>query len=68
MTAKIVGDTAVYLVSGAGIFIVKNNDYSVWGLVFLFIGIFVTCLIAGCLVQYVAEQIKSNKIKWKLIG
>ena len=68
MTAKIVGDTAVYLVCGSGVFIVKNNDYSVWGLVFLFIGIFVTCLIAGCLVQYVAEQFKSNKMKWKLIG
>lgn len=68
MNAKIVGDTVVYLVSGAGLFVVKNNDYSVWGLVFLFIGIFVTCLIAGCVVQYIAEQAKTGKIKWKLIG
>lgn len=68
MTAKIVGDSVVYLVGIAGVFIVKNNDYSIWGLFFLLIGIFVTGLIAGCMAQYFMEQVKNGKIKWKLIG
>jgi hypothetical protein len=68
MSAKIVGDTVVYSIGLVGIFVVNNNDYSVWGLFFLLIGIFVTGFFAGCMAQYFMEQIKSGKIKWKLIG
>ena len=69
MTAKVVGDSVVFIFSGAGLFIVENNDYSLYGLVFLLVGIVGCGFVLGCLAQYLIEKkSKDSKWKWKLHG
>jgi len=69
MNAKTIGDTVVFIVSGTGIFVVDNNDYSPIGFLFLLIGIIGGGLALGCLAQYKIEKIGKNKdTKWKWIG
>ncbi len=71
MTAKAIGDSVVFIFGGAGLFIVDNNDYSIFGLIFLLIGIIGSGFAFGCLAQYLIEKKSKNKEskwKWKLLG
>jgi len=64
--SKILGDLPVLLINGTGIWVVNSKQYSTLGDIFIFIGVIVSCIIAGYVSQGIQEKIKNKKQKWAI--